>query len=172
MAEGQVEIKEFGPYRIIGLSYVGNGENYDFGQMWERQLMPRWKEIDAPERASAFGVCRCIPGKTDGTFEYVAAVEAKAAAAVPEGMTAVDIPKADYVVIPVATLAEIRQAWGAVPEKLAGLSDWTPYCGPNGCECSTHPGFEYYPPEFEGNGPLFLYIPVKRARLTGTSSSA
>ncbi len=162
MSESQVEIKEFGPYRIVGLSYVGKNENNEVPQLWERQLMPRWKEIEAPERSSAFGICRCIPGAKDGTFEYVAAVEAKAGAAVPEGMIAAEIPKSDYVVIPVAGLGEVRQAWGTVPEKLAGLTEWAPFCGPEGCECATHPCFEYYPPEFQGSGPLFLYIPVKR----------
>jgi predicted transcriptional regulator YdeE len=162
MSENQVEIKQFGPYRIIGMSYVGKNENNEVPQLWERELMPRSKEIQTPERSSAFGICRCIPGKTDGTFEYVAAVEANAEAAVPDGMVAVEIPKSDYVVIPVSGLGEVRQAWGKVPEKLAGLTGWSPFCGPAGCECASHPCFEYYPPEFEGNGPLFLYIPVKQ----------
>jgi predicted transcriptional regulator YdeE len=161
MSDSQVEVKQFGPYRIIGMSCVGKNESNELPQLWERQFIPRCKEIQAPERASAFGICRCIPGKTDGTFEYVAAVEARAGAPVPEGMVAVEIPRADYAVVPVAGLPEVRQAWAKVPEQVGGLAGWTPFCGPAGCECATHPCFEYYPPEFESNGQLFLYIPVR-----------
>lgn len=162
MSQGRVEIKEFGPYRIIGLSYTGKNENKEVFQLWERQFMPRRHEIDMPERPGAFGICRCVPGAKDGTFEYVAAVEAKLGAAPPEGMVAVDIPRGDYVVIPVSGLGEVRQAWSTVPEKLSRFTEWEPYCGPGGCECATHPCFEYYTPEFDDGGPMFLYIPVKR----------
>ncbi len=162
MSQSQVEVKQFGPYHIIGMSYVGKNENNEIPRLWERQLIPRCKEIETPERASAFGICRCVPGMTDGTFEYIGAMEAKAGAAAPDGMVAAEIPRADYVVIPVAGLSEVRQAWGKIPELLAGLTEWTPLCGPEGCECATHPSFEYYPPEFQGEGPLFLYIPVKK----------
>ncbi len=161
MSQDQVEIREFGPYRIVGLSYVGKNENNEVPQLWEQKLMPLWKEIEAPEKPAAFGICRCVPGATDGTFEYVAAVEAAPGAAVPEGMVAVEIPKCEYAVIPVAGLSEIRQAWSVVPAKLAEAPDREAFCGPAGCECATHPCFEYYPPDFESSGRLFLYIPLR-----------
>jgi predicted transcriptional regulator YdeE len=161
MSESQVEIREFGPCRIVGMTYVGKNENNEVPQLWEQKLMPRWKEIEAPERPSAFGICRCLPGAVDGTVEYVAAIEATPGAATPEGMVALEVPKCEYVVIPVAGLGEIRQAWAAVPAKLAEYPDREAFCGPAGCECATHPCFEYYPPDFESSGRLSLYIPVK-----------
>ncbi len=43
---------------------------------------------------------------------------------------AAEIRKCDYVVIPVASLAEVLKAWGTVPEKLNKLQGWVPYCAP------------------------------------------
>jgi len=119
-------------------------------------------EIGKPDTFASFGVCRCVPGLTDGTFEYIAAVEASADAPIPEGMTAVDIPKCDYAVFDVPHVAEIKQTWTRAADALGLSEEWEPYCGPRGCECATHPCFEYYPPDFEEDDPLFLYIPVRR----------
>ena len=161
-AARQFEIVEFGPYRIIGASCVGKNENREVPELWEREFMPRMGEIQKPGTYAGFGVCRCVPGFTDGTFEYIAAVEANADAPEPEGMMAVEIPHGEYAEFPVPHLSEIKHAWRSAAEALGASADWEAYCGPAGCECAAHPCFEYYPPDFENDDPLFVYIPVRR----------
>ena len=86
-----------------------------------------------------FGVCRCLPGVKDGTWEYLATVEVPAGTRAPEGLKEVDIPRGEYLVGDVASLKEIGAAWQTVPKAAAELKGYGTYCGPSGCECAQHP---------------------------------
>jgi predicted transcriptional regulator YdeE len=160
---GKFEVIEFGPTRGVGVAMQAVGGGGDFAGLWTQRLLPRGGEIARPEGGVAFGVCRCVPGATDGTFEYVALLEATAEAAVPAGMIAIDIPRGHYMVFAVTSYAELGAAWRKVPDALAAHPEWQPYCGPDGCECATHPSFEYYPWDPEHTGRAYIYVPVRKA---------
>lgn len=157
-----LEIAAFGPFHAVGMRYAGKNENKEIMQLWG-EFLPRRTAIAMPEGASAFGVCRCLPGVKDGSFEYVAAFEAKADAPAPEGMMPLDIPQGDYFVHRFESVQECKKAWQEAAGTLAADTQWTNYCnGPDDCQCEAHPCFEYYPPEFNGTGPVYLYLPVRR----------
>lgn len=153
------KIVEYGPVRAIGMSRVAKADGGDFPKLWEEFMMAAGSlpRLDG----TAFGFCRCVPGKTDGTFEYVASIAVPTDAKVPAGMIEVSVPRCDYAVFDVAGLKDIGQAWQNVPKAMAALDKWDPYCGPKGCECATHPCFEMYPRTFMDDGKLALYVPVK-----------
>ena len=113
------------------------------------------------EGIGCFGLCRCVPGVTDGSFEYIAALPAKADAVVPDGMIEAAIGKSTYAVFTVNGLAEIMQGWEAAYKWVVESSEWVSYCGDGSCDCVNYPGFELYPPEFTGDNKLFVYIPVR-----------
>jgi predicted transcriptional regulator YdeE len=157
------DVVEFGPTRGIGLAMLAKAGVSDFHGLWEKQLVPRKGEIARPEKGVAFGICRCVPGKTDGTFEYIALFEASAGAPVPDGMVAVHIPRANYAVFPAKSYSELGAIWKSVPTSLAANPKWEPYCGAKGCRCATHPSFEYYPHDPEHTGRALVYVPVMSA---------
>lgn len=152
------QIIEFGPYRAIGMSENGKG---DFAALWER-FMPRVGEITMPAASAfSFGICRCLPGATDGKFEYVAAIPAAADTQIPEGMIEVPITACTYVVFPVASLAELPGKWEQSFKWFAEHPEWQGYCHPDNCDCANHPSFELYPADFSSNGKLFIYLPIQ-----------
>lgn len=154
-------VAEFGPCRAIGMRYVGKNEQGEIPALWHQGFMPRMGEI-APLEGGAFGVCRCLPGATDGSFEYIAALRAgEGGPPAPEGMVEVSIPRAQYVIFHVRHLGEIHQAWEYLRNWFPEHPEWEAYCGPSGCGCAEYPTFEYYPPDFGEGKPLYLYAPVR-----------
>lgn len=160
---GELCVVEFGPKRGIGLAVLAKAGVADFPGLWQKQLFPRAAEITRPEEAAAFGVCRCVPGAVDGSFEYVALLEATADAAIPTGMVAVDIPRAHYAVFEAVSLAALGAVWRQVPQAMAAQTAWEPYCGPQGCRCAAYPSFEYHPWDSHQTGQVFVYVSVRRA---------
>lgn len=160
---GELSVVEFGPRRAIGMSMLAKGGGGDFSGLWQKQLFPRADEIARPEMAAAFGVCRCVPGATDGSFEYLALLEATAAAAVPAGMVSVDIPRAHYAVFQAPSLAALGATWRQASETIAAQATWKPYCGPQGCQCAAHPSFEFHAWDSHETGKIFIYVSVSRA---------
>ncbi|MGE5532587.1 MAG: GyrI-like domain-containing protein, partial [Bacteroidota bacterium] len=167
-------IVQYGPSRVIGLFYRGKNENREVPGLWdgENGFLSRMGEVVQPEgayyldsgRHPAYGLCRCIPGATDGTFEYIAAVPAAADAPIPEGMIEALIPAGTYLVFPVAGLDKLPEVWNASHEWMGAHPEWKSYCtGPEDCDCANHPNFELYPPEFGVDEKLFIYLPVKPA---------
>jgi len=153
---------EFGPVRAIGLRYEGKNENEEIMRLWG-SLLPRRGEIATPEGGGAFGVCRCLPGVKDGSFEYLAGFGAREDARVPDGMTALEIPRGEYVVHRVERVDDYKQVWMEACNALAVDPELASCCnGPDDCQCAAHPAFEYYPPEFHGNGPVHIYLAVRR----------
>jgi predicted transcriptional regulator YdeE len=152
----------FGPYRALGMSYTGRNENNEIQKIWEQFIPKLCGQYASLNKGGSVGICRCAPGKTDGTFEYVAALLAAPDTAVPDGLVAVEIPQGDYAVFTVPEVDQCKTAWESSFAALAG-SEWTSYCnGPDNCQCAAHPSFEFYPPDYRGCGPFSLYIPVKR----------
>jgi predicted transcriptional regulator YdeE len=94
----------------------------------------------------------------------VALLEATADAAVPAGMVSVDIRRAQYAVFEVAGLSALGQAWQGIPQAIGSQTAWEPYCGPKGCECATHPAFEYHAWDSCQSGKVLIYVPVRPAR--------
>jgi len=167
-ATGTPWMVEFGPYRVIGVGGVSRNDNGECSALWERDFLPRLGEIaKLPGDTPFFGICRCVPGATDGSFEYIAAVPVAADAPIPAGMMEAQIAAAIYLVFPVAGLAEIGQAWGQIGPWMEAHPEWEGYCDPAGCDCATYPGFELYPPTFGSDGRLFIYVPVKRTSKDG-----
>jgi len=161
-----VKIVEFGPYRAIGMGCVAKNEHGEFADLWMREsgFLKRMHEIDALPGIGSFGLCRCAPGVTDGSFEYIAALPAKPDAPVPEGMVEAPIPAGTYAVFTAPSLAEIPQTWSATQAWMASHPEWKSYCEPTdtGCDCIDHPNFELYPPGFNGENELFIYIPLRK----------
>ena len=156
-----LEIIEAGPWHAIGVKkFVRGGP--ECAALWEKDLLPRAGEIAKPLRGVGFGLCPCSPIKSDGTFEYTAAFEATATAAVPPGMTTLEIARVHYLVIPVRSLADIHVGWQSVGPSVAALVGWEPYCGTRGCDCAHYPTFELYPADFQPSGKLFIYVPIKK----------
>jgi predicted transcriptional regulator YdeE len=162
---------QYGPLRVIGMSYIGPNQNGEVPALWDGPdgFIARFGEVVSPPEATygdsgrhpAFGMCRCVPGATDGTFEYIAAAPATADAAVPGGMVEARIPEATYAAFEVPSLAEIGPGWEAAMAWMGGHPEWTGYCWSESCDCASHPCFELYPPEFGEDGRLFIYMPVR-----------
>jgi AraC family transcriptional regulator len=157
---------EFGAYRVIGLRYVGKNENQEIMTLWSGPggMIARLKEIHQPPNSSlAFGLCRCLPGVTDGGFEYVAAFPATADAPVPDGMVEARIGASTYLAFPAENIEVLPGTFGAAMKWLEAHPEWDTYChGPDDCRCGDYPWFEMYPATFPKDGKLFVYAPVKR----------
>jgi predicted transcriptional regulator YdeE len=174
MSEAQVEpqVVEYGPVRVIGMYYRGKNENKEITALWDREggFLSRMGEVAQPPdqyyldsgRHPAFGLCRCLPGETDGSFEYIAATLAAAEAPIPDGMIEAMIPAGTYLAFPVAGLEKLPEVWNAAHGWMAAHPEWKSYCtGPEDCDCANHPNFELYPPDFGCDHKLFIYLPVK-----------
>lgn len=153
-------IRTFGPYHTVGLSYIAGNGNVDFPGVWDR-LMKQIIGVLPTEGVRYFGVCRCLPGVKDGTWEYLATIQVPAGTKAPAGLKEVDIPRGAYLVGEVASLKEIGAAWQSLPKTAAEMKDYGTYCGPAGCECAQHPSFELYESDFSKTGKLAVYVPLK-----------
>ncbi len=162
-SNGEFQVVEFGPLRGIGLAMQVKDDAGDFGGLWQQQLFPRAGEVVRPAQAGAMGVYRCVPGATDGTFEYLALLEATADAPVPAGMLALNLPRTHYAVFPVAGLAALGAAWARTSALLEAQKVWLPYCGRQGCRCAECPAFEYHAWDSRTTGKVLIYVPVYRA---------
>ena len=154
------QIVEFGPYRVIGMSLIGKPESMDFSGLWQK-LHPRWGEIASLPEVGFFGVCRCIPGVTDGSFEYIACLPVADDAAVPEGMVEAQIGKATYAAFEIDGLAQVSAGYEAAGKWIAEHPSWESCCCEGNCDCAHFPWFELYPPDFHPQGKLFIYAPLR-----------
>lgn len=153
---------KFGPCRVIGARCVGK-DSQEFTALWERDFLPRLGEIMPLAGAQGlFGLCRCLPGASDGSFEYIAAMAVSDDAPIPDSMVEAHIAAADYVIFPVNGLDAVMDAWGRLGPWLDEHPEWEGYCTPAGCDCLTHPSFEYYPPTFGEDGKLSVYMPIRK----------
>ena len=155
------QIVEFGPYRVIGMSYKGKNENAEIKAMWEEYML-RVDEIGVKLCESiSFGLCRCIPNVKNGSFEYIAAVPVESDTPVPDGMVNANIAKCKYAVFPVSNLDKLIEEWNRAMAWFKAHPKWKTYCNPEVCDCGNYPSFELYPKEFCKDGKLFIYFPIK-----------
>ncbi len=160
----ETSIIEFGPQRIMGISLITANENGEVPALWgsEGGFSTRMDEVQQPKGgAPCFGVCRDVPGITDGRFEYIAAVGASADAILPEGMVELSLPKAQYLSITVPGLEHISAAWNYISRWCAEHPEWRGYCDQSGCECTEYPAFEYYTSEFMTTNRFYVYVPIR-----------
>lgn len=153
------QIVEFGPYRVIGMQCTDN----QFKALWER-FVQRLGEIKTPEgdEQKSFGLCCCLPGATDGSFQYIAGRPATQDAPVPDGMIEFNIPAGTYVVFRASGLDEIGKTWEESGKWLEAHPEWEGFCNKEKCDCIGHPSFEYYSPEFHTDGTVYVYIPIRK----------
>ncbi|NHQ84664.1 MerR family transcriptional regulator [Iodobacter sp. HSC-16F04] len=85
------EIVTRAAFRVIGLVWTPQDEG-SIPDMWGR-FLPREHEIAAICPGSCYGLCQPL---ADGQWRYLAALEAAADAAVPDGMVALDVPEQRY----------------------------------------------------------------------------
>lgn len=162
---GGPQIVEFGPFRVIGMSYKGKNENKEITELWggPNGFITRVKEVETPETTDfSVGLCRCIPGVTDGSFEYIAGLPAKDDAPIPNGMVEANIAFGTYAVFPVESLDVLGDAWPKAYTWFESHPEWEGYCTPEKCDCENHPSFELYPADFGKDGKLFIYIPIHK----------
>jgi len=160
------ELKEFGPCRVIGMNVISKNQFGEVSALWhgEKGLVHRVNEIQMAKGEAvgvSFGICRCVPGKVDGTFEYIAAISAAAEAPVPEGMMELQLPQGKYIVFTCRNLAEIHEVWNYSRSWFEAHPEHEGYCTSKGCDCAHYPGFELYPANFTANSTLYIYFPVK-----------
>ncbi len=86
------EVVNMDGFNVIGLGLdCAQGETEGIGPLWEKQFFPRFKELNPTQRIVGVSFGR------PGGFRYMAAAEASADAAVPEGMEAATVPAGRYV---------------------------------------------------------------------------
>jgi predicted transcriptional regulator YdeE len=163
----EASIIEFGPFRMIGLRYVGKNENQEIKELWNDKtgLWSHMPEIKtSPADFIVAGICRCLPDATDGSFEYFAAVSADPNAPVPSGLAETSIPADTFAVFAVDGLDKIQQGWMSALEWIKSHPEWDVYCDRDRgfCDCANHPCFERYTDEFMKTGKFYIYFPVKR----------
>ena len=117
--------------------------------------MPRSGELMPAEGKQGifYGVSRCT-GKTDGTFEYLAATEVDSPDNLPEGMAGCESPEQTYAVFAGNCRADLIAAHTrAYSEGLPQSREW---------QCADGPMFELYPATFDSEqSTLYLYVAVK-----------
>jgi predicted transcriptional regulator YdeE/DNA-binding transcriptional MerR regulator len=85
-------------FKTVGLSYVGKNEQGEIPQMWGT-FNQRAGEVEAINSDCCYGLCFSnVEGVTEGDFEYVAAIEVSAGAAIPKGMVLREVPAYKYAV--------------------------------------------------------------------------
>lgn len=152
------ELKQFGPYRVIGMSCT----DQNYSGVWQA-FLPRAGEIKSrSEDALALGMSRCLP---DDRQEYIAAITVTADCAVPDGMIEAPVGDSTYAVITVKGIGEIGRGWSAMHKWLGETREWKSYCerDENGdCGCKDYPCFEIYAADHEQTNEIHIMVPVKR----------
>jgi AraC family transcriptional regulator len=140
-------------FRLVGMLYAGPIRGNSVPELW-RQFAPRMAEIENPVNPEIGFGAQDHFNHAAGTFEYLAAIEVKAAGRIPHGMQSWVIPAQTYAVFP-ASLSIFSQDY----EKAYGEA--LPAAG---LERGDGPEFERYDEDFEpGNptSPFALYIPIR-----------
>lgn len=140
-------------FRVVGMMYQGKNEQNEIPQMWAK-FAARVAEVqNRVEEHATYGVCGNYD-EDSGEFDYVAGINVKASADVPQGMVSWDVPAQTYAVF-ACTLPTL----GSTHEHIRGT--WFPasgYCHADG------PELELYDEEFEPTDPdsvMYLYIPIE-----------
>jgi predicted transcriptional regulator YdeE len=155
----EFKLAKFGPCRVIGMNYIGDAPQDEIGLLW-RRFCDRLVEIKRTDHSAGFGICRCLPRRDAPIVaEYIVGVDAVDTWPLPGGMIETGIPRSDYAVFEVPEVARVRDVSLRAQMDIDASAKWARFCGPRGCECHSHPAFEYYPPGWE-RGSFSIYIPV------------
>ena len=154
--EMELELKKIAPFKVVGLLYEGKNEHGEISKLWDA-FNRRGNELCPASTKEVYGVCRMIPGVTDGSFEYVAGVRRENLSHLPAGTVVREVPA--------CTVAVFRH-FGAADtlhdtyQKIYG--EWLPSSAYQPLE----PGFdmEVYNEEFTFFAPdsvMYIYVPVR-----------
>jgi AraC family transcriptional regulator len=136
---------------LVGMQAHGKIEGMDLKALWNG-FGPRMAEIKDGDPNVCYGAMDHYSEAT-GEFDYLAACEAKSAAALPAGMVSWSIPAQTYAVLP-CTLPQIGEAWAKVYQQ------WLPT---SGYRRAVGPEFELYDEKFNPQDPtavLYLCVPI------------
>lgn len=150
----QPVFNELGALKLAGIRYEGKNQNGEIPMMWD-VFLPRVHEIVpnfAAQGAMLYGVCRDLPGATDGSFEYLAAAEVASFDHLPQGFEGWDVPAHLYAVLPVHGLSQIMEVCNYF------YKQWLP--ASQEYEMDGMLMLEVYPPGF-AEQKLDLFFPVK-----------
>lgn len=154
------ELKQFGPYRVIGMSCA----DQRYTELWTGELgfLARRSEITSPgEDGMLLGMSRCLP---DDSQEYIAAITVTPDCAVPDGMIEAVVGDATYAVITVKGGDQISRGWSAMHAWLGETSEWQTYCVRDAdgiCGCRNYPCFELYPADHAQTNNICICVPVR-----------
>lgn len=141
-------------FTVGGLLYRGKNEEDEIAQLWATSGARLWDIQDVTRPGVAYGVIDHMDPES-GAFEYLAGMEVKAGADLPEGMVSWEIPAQTYAVF-ACTLPTLMETMHQIYEQ------WLPQ---SGYERGTGPEFEFYGQEFDATDPgsrMELWIPVRR----------
>jgi AraC family transcriptional regulator len=145
-------------FNVAGLCYHGRNQNQEIAAMWGQfnQRAPELLPQTVPH-TDAYGICLMTEGLPDGHFEYVAGLEVRDEAQVPEGMVLRKVPAHKYAVF------AHRGAMDGLRETYAHIyQDWMPQ---SGLEIATPAmDMEVYTEEFKDFAPdsvFYIYVAVK-----------
>lgn len=146
-------IRSRGAFRAIGLGADCTAETINaIPPLWEA-FNAREGEVDTEPGAVAYGVC--FNGDGSGSFRYLAGIEARADAGVPDGMEAVAIPAARYAVF--THSGHVSDLPGTV------YTIWNKALPEAGLTAGSSPDFELYDRRFDpatGRGEVEIWIPL------------
>ena len=136
---------------LVGMQLHGKLEGMDIKSLWNG-FGPRMAEIKDGDPNVCYGAMDNYSEAT-GEFDYLAACEAKSAAALPAGMVSWNIPAQTYAVFS-CTLPQVGEAW------MAAYQQWLPT---SGYQRAAGPEFELYDEKFnpqDAASVLYLCVPI------------
>ena len=122
-------------------------------QLWQR-FATCIGTIPGQVGSNAYGVCYNYG--PDGSFDYLCGVQVAGSRSVPDGLTAVEVPRKTFAVFShTGHVSELSATWQAI------FADWLPT---SGCTLDKEPNFERYTEAFDpqtGTGLVEIWIPLK-----------
>lgn len=150
------QIVQKGAFRVAGTRYEGRNEHGEIPTMWDHEFLPRMGELASIQVSQdAYGVTRVLPSfARDGRFEYLAAVEVRSFANLPQGMAGWEVPAQTYAVLAAHDVS------GIGPTLDYFYREWLPQL--KEFEGTDGPMLEVYTEAFERDQTIYLYFPVRR----------
>jgi AraC family transcriptional regulator len=122
-------------------------------QLW-RRFVPYLGSIPDQVGNDTYGVCYNFG--PDDSFDYLCGVQVAGSKSVPDGLTAVEIPRKTFAVFShTGHISGLPATWQAI------FADWLPA---SGCTLDVEPQFERYTEAFDlqtGTGLVEIWIPMK-----------
>ena len=148
------DIRRSEGFEVIGLDIdCSGGAVAGIPQMWEA-FNARDAEVAAVEGAAAFGVCHGADG--EGGFRYLAGLQSRAGAGVPDGMARVRVPAGRHAVwTHQGHVSDLPALVGAI---------WNGGLEAAGLTHRRAPDFERYDARFDpatGRGAIEVWVPVE-----------